>query len=224
MFHHTAASAAARLRPYKGRHGRPTSTFVHMDVLYTHVHSGGTGGLQAHVCRCAARPVLTLDILQQGTSLVRLAQILEECSVSTSGHKVICVAIDQLSVQGTDVVAGNAEAFRLLEMEQRVKILCRAASMKPELDAACEEVSFHVVVDALTGLAELTRTFCSLEDDQAVQVSQTVFSRVTDHRETVMTGTICRIMLESYSRLPSIIGIDGGRQMMLLQCMTCHVS
>lgn len=120
---------------------------------------------------------MTLDVLQQATSLTRLAQVLDECSLISDPH-VAAVAIDKLAMMGVDITSGNAEAFKLLGMEYRVQVLCESAAIAMEAHNGKSHISFHVMTDALVGLTELSRTFNSLHDFPGVQVCWPVILNV----------------------------------------------
>lgn len=131
----------------------------------------GTRPARTIMCHSSSSPVMSLDILQQATSLNRLAQILDECSAVTADPQVAAVAIDKLAMMGADITTGSAEAFKLLGMEFRVQVLCESAAIAMKAHEGKSDISFHVLTDALVGLTELSRTFDSLSDHPGVQVS-----------------------------------------------------
>lgn len=113
--------------------------------------------------------------MHQATSLTRMAQILDECSVSKSDPQVTAIAIDKLAMMGSDVESGNAEAFKLLGMEERAQALCEAAANEVKAHRCESDITFHVWSDALAGLTDLSRTFNTLCDHPAVQVRRSMF-------------------------------------------------
>lgn len=125
----------------------------------------------SRIHRCASsQNVISLEILQEATSLTRLAQVLDEYTVVTSDPQLAALAVHKLAVMGVDVVSGSAEAFRMLQMERKAIALCAAAAHAAELPRGETNMSFVEMADALTGLSDLSRVHSGLCDHPAVQV------------------------------------------------------
>eukprot|EP00892_Ulva_mutabilis_P010580 jgi/Ulvmu1/7895/UM004_0127.1 len=166
------ASCGLRRLPKYATHYNWRKTSLHQGRLH------GTETSPTFHFRSSAQHVMSLDILQQATSLSRLAQIIDECSVSASDPQVAAIAVHKLAVMGTDVANGSADMFGLLQLEGKVLMLCEAAAVAIETHGDTASISFHGMADALTGLSDLTQAFDSLKGQPAVLVYAEALARL----------------------------------------------